>query len=346
VNTLEEPGISVPRSSKAVWFDAPNSAVIQEDPVPPPGDEDITVEAMVSGISQGTEMLIYRGRGPKGQRVTPITSVGESMSSFPIKFGYQNVGRVVAAGAQSGFRKGDVVFARFPHQAFFTMKSDPEFVYRLPEGIDPEIAIFGNLLDVAVNGLLDVPVRLGDVVVVHGLGVVGLFCAQLAARTTPHVIAVDPNPARRAFAQKFGIPTVASPEEATDVVLAASGGRGADISIEASGSPRALQNAIRSTGFEGTILVISWYGDEGVQLQLSPEFHMKRQKMVSSQVNVIGSGLQPRWDIARRMDFVWHVLPSLHPKEMITHRVSFEKAQDAYQLLHRDSAALAVVLTY
>ena len=335
-----------PALSKAVWFDAPNSAVIREEVVPAAGDGDITVQTILSGISQGTETVIYRGKGSPEQKVDPKTCVGESMGSFPIKFGYQNVGRIIRAGSRSGFSEGDLVFSRFPHQALFTIEADPQLSYRIPDHIDPETAVFGNLLVVAVNALLDVPVRLGDVVAVHGLGILGLFCAQLAAMTSPHVIGVDPNPARRALAQRFGIGAVATPEDAVDEINRRSNGRGADISIEVSGAPAALQNAIRSTGSEGSVVVVSWYGKEGVTLSLSPEFHVKRLRIVSSQIGAIGLGLQPRWDPARRMSLVWDLLPSLHPRELITHRVPFERAQEAYQLFKNDGNALGVVLTY
>ena len=333
-------------SPKSVWFDAPNSAVLREEVVPAAGDGDITVETILSGISQGTETAIFRGQGSPGQAVDPKTCIGQSMGSFPIKFGYQNVGRVVAAGARSGVSVGEFVFSRFPHQSTFTIKADPSLVYRIPQGLEPETAVFGNLLVVAVHALLDCPVRLGDVVAVHGLGILGLFCAQLAAKTSPIVIGIDPNPARRALAQKFGIRAVASPEQALDVVNSVSQGRGADISIEVSGAPAALQNAISSTGIEGTVLVVSWYGDKSVTLKLSPDFHVRRLKIISSQIGPIGSGLQPRWDAARRMDVVWDLLPTLHPQDLITHRVPFERAQEAYQLFANDSDALGVILTY
>lgn len=333
-------------ASKSVWFDAPNSAILRDEVVPVAGERDITVETIISGISQGTETAIYRGKGSPGQPVDPKTCIGESMGSFPIKFGYQNVGRVAFAGAGSGFNVGDLVFSRFPHQSIFTIEADPSLVYRIPKNIDPETAVFGNLLVVAVHALLDCPVRLGDVVAVHGLGILGLFCAQLAAMTSPNVVGIDPNPARRALAQKFGIRAVATPEHALDLINGLSGGRGADISIEVSGAPAALQNAISSTGKEGTILVVSWYGDASVTLKLSPEFHVNRLKIVSSQIGPVGSGLQPRWDPARRMDVVWDLLPKMHPRDLITHRVPFEKAQEAYQLFGNDREALGVILEY
>lgn len=335
------------RDAQALWFPRASTAEIRSEPVAACGPRDVTVEVTSSGISQGTETLIYRGEGPADQAVTPRTCVGESMGTFPIKYGYSSVGVVTEAGRDSGYSEGDIVFCRYPHQDRYTIDPDDEIMYKLPAYPDPEIAVFGNLLEVATNALLDVPVRLGEVVAVHGLGVVGLFCAQLAARSAGLVIGIDRIESRRLRAKEFGIHAVASPEEAHDLIMELTAGRGADISFEVSGAPPALQTALDSTAFEGTVVVISWYGEKVVPLVLSPSFHMKRLRMVSSQVNVVGGPLKPRWDPKRRMDLVWDLLPTLHPSEMITHRFPFAEAQSAFDIFSDRSAdPLAVVLTY
>lgn len=337
----------IERIGTSVWFSAPRRVELRSETLRPCGPEDVMVEVMASGISQGTETLMYRGEGPKNQAVTPRTCEGASMGSFPIKYGYASVGRVVEAGRTSGYQEGDVVFTRFPHQDRFVVDPDDEILYKLPEYPDPEIAIFGNLLEVATNAFLDVPVRFGEVVVVHGLGVVGLFCAQLAARNASIVIGIDRLESRRQKALQFGIHAVASPEEAHDVIMQQTAGRGADISIEVSGAPAALQSALDSTAFEGRVVVVSWYGEKTVPLVLSPSFHMKRLRMISSQVNVIGSPLLARWTPKRRMDLVWELLPTLHPQDMITHRFPLSEAQAAFDIFDdRDADPLAVVLTY
>lgn len=331
----------------SVWFSAPRTVDLRSETLRPCGTRDVVVRTLASGISQGTETLIYRGEGPKEQKVTPRTSEGESMGSFPIKYGYASVGRVVEAGAESGYAEGDVVFVRFPHQDHYVVDPDDEIFYKLPDYPTPEIAVFGNLLEVATNALLDVPIRLGEVVAVHGLGVVGLFAAQLAARTASLVIGVDPVESRRRTALEFGIHAVASPQEAHDEILRLTSGRGADVSIEVSGAPLALQAALDSTAFEGRVVVVSWYGDKPVPLVLAPAFHMKRLSLISSQVNVVGGRLQPRWTPRRRMDLVWDLLPQLNAEAMITHRFPLEDAQAAYDIFDDQSAdPLAVVITY
>lgn len=332
--------------ARALWITEKRHAELRPVEVPPCGEGEILVQAIVSGISHGTEMVLYRGEGPATQPLTPRTSEGSW--TLPAKYGYQNVGRVLEAGKKTQYAVGDIVFCRYPHQDYYTIDAlDPELVYKLP-AFDPiEIGILGNLADVSLSTLLDVPVRLGDVVAVFGLGVVGMFCAQFARRTASKVIVIDPLESRRALALRFGADLAVDPQDAIEAVAEVSQGRGADVTIEASGAPPALQTAIMSTGTEGTVAVVGWYGNKQVPLVLAPEFHFRRLRLVSSTVMVVGSGLQPRWDVGRKLETALEFLPSLHPTEMITHRIPFEQAPDAYRLIdeHPDQT-LAVALVY
>ena len=329
-------------AARAVWFTAPRQAEIRPADVRPCGESDITVKTMFSGVSHGTEMLVYRGQvgdhplGPEGV---------EGSYSFPIKYGYANVGRVVAAGSEAEFRPDDLVFTRWTHQDLYT--TEARLAFRLPGYPDPAIGVFFALLDVAVNVLLDVPIRYGEVVAIFGQGVVGTFIAQLARRTAGTLIVVDSYQLRRELAVEFGADLAVAPADALDAIMEASEGRGADISIEASGAPAALQTCIDATGFEGTIVVPAWYGTKSVDLTLGDEFHLGRQRIVSSQVGVIGSGLQPRWDLGRRMTLVGEVLPTLNPMSMITHRMPFDEAPNGYRLIdEHPEQVLSMVFTY
>jgi 2-desacetyl-2-hydroxyethyl bacteriochlorophyllide A dehydrogenase len=274
---------------------------------------------------------------------------------FPVKYGYQVVGTVVAAGRHSGYHEGQAVFAKHPHQDLFTMAVDhPEldpvdrvYVTALDAGIDAETAIFANLADVAANALLDCPVRLGSVVVVLGLGVVGMFCAQLARRTAGRLIVVDPLPARRRLALAFGADLAVEPREALDATMQVSGGHGADSVFEVSGSADALQSAIRVAGPDATVAVVAWYGRRPVELVLSPEFHFRRTRIVSTQVGGLNPELLSRWDYRRRMLSTLDLLPTLHAPELISQRVSLEGVADAYRLVdEHPEQVTAVMISY
>ena len=333
------------RTAQAVWFQAVRNAVLKEEAVASPRSDEVTVESTVSLISPGTEMQVYRGQISPGTDLGLETCAGSF--GFPVKYAYQVVGKVLDVGREVPLAVGDLVFARHPHQDLFTMRYNPDLVFRLPPGMDPEVAVFANLADVALNALLDVPVRIGDVVVVFGQGIVGLFCTLLASRTAGHLIAVDPLEGRLRRGVEYGADRAVHPDEVGRAVFEATGGRGVDIAIEVSGAPPALQQAIAVTGQEGVVVAVSYYGSRPVTLTLAPEFHFRRQRIVSSQVSSVGSGLQTRWTFGRRMDTVLSLLSDAAVKGMISHRFKLSAAPRAYELLDAQPGdALGVILQH
>jgi 2-desacetyl-2-hydroxyethyl bacteriochlorophyllide A dehydrogenase len=337
------------RTSRAVWFTAARRVELLTEAVPPPGDGEITVQTIVSLISAGTEMKYYRGHADPSADLGYPAGIGGA--GFPARFAYLCSGRVIEAGPGARYRPDDLVFVRHPHQDVFTtavdQNSERALAVGLPREMDPEVGMFLNLAEVAVTALLDVPVALGDVVVVFGQGVVGLLVAQLARRMAGRLLVVDPLPMRRDLARALGVEAAVAPDEVEEAVRAASDGRGADVVFEASGAPGALQQAIRVAGREGTIGVVSFYGDRPVDLILTPEFHIGRQKIVSTMVGGFNPLLRPRWDFRRRTRTAIELLPGLHTAAMITHRIPFERAPEAFRLLdERPGDVLAIALTY
>jgi 2-desacetyl-2-hydroxyethyl bacteriochlorophyllide A dehydrogenase len=326
-----------------VWFPRRQTAELREADVAEPGPDEILVRASVSLISAGTEMLVFRGQAAEND-LLPMYAEGSFV--FPIKYGYQVVGRVERAGARSGYAKGDRVFARHPHQDVFTLKAD-DGVVKLPDSLSDEPASFFNLAKVALTALLEMPVRLGDVVVVHGLGVIGLLLLRLARRTAGQIIAVDPIPARRELASQYGADAAVEPAAAAAKVEELSRGRGADVSFEASGAPAALQTAIDVTGANGTIVVVSYFGNRPVALRLAPEFHFRRQRMISTQAATIPSELEPRWDVPRRSGVVLEELARLPLADLVSARYPLTEVARAYERVDTDAAnTLGVLLDY
>lgn len=331
--------------ARAVWFVGPQEVELRSERVSTPTSDEISVRALASLVSAGTEMSVYHGTAGSADAVDLPTTGGTY--PFPLKFAYQIVGEVEEAGDQSGFSVGDRVFAYHPHQERFNIGGTSGFVFPVRGEATSEQAAFTNLFSVAYNALLDTPVRIGDVVVVSGLGVIGTFLAHLCRESASKLILVDPIPSRRDRAGWIGADAVVSPDDAAAAIDELSAGRGDDLWFEASGSPAALQSAIDNTGQEGTITVLSFYGNKPVTLQLGLQFHFRRQRIVSSQISSIGSGLQPRWDWVRRYEVAQSRLAKFDVEKLVTHRIPFGNAPDAYQLIdqHADET-LAVLLDY
>lgn len=330
-------------TATAVWFSAPRKAELRPAEVCPPGRGEVQVRSICALISAGSEMNLYRGVGDLPSLSSFPTAEGQL--PFPVKFGYQEVGEVEAVGEASGLEIGDRVFCFHPHQTRFTIKS--ELVWKIPPGVDAERSAFAGLFGVALNACLTTPPLIGDCVVVSGLGVIGTFAAYLARQTASKLILIEPSQARRARSTWIEAEAVVSPSEAASVVDELSAGRGADLCIEASGAPPALQQAIELTGVEGTVTVASWYGSRPVPLSLSREFHLRRQKIVSTGPS-IPAHLAARWDRTRMREVSFDHLARLDVgAKLITHRVPFNRAPDAYALLDDPAAdTLAVLLEH
>jgi len=333
-------------SAKAVWFTAPRTVELRDEAFRAAGPGELQVEAIASAISQGTEMLVYRGQVPPGTTLD-LPSVAGGFE-FPIKYGYASLGRVVAVGPESGpFQPGDLVFALHPHQTAYVLPAS--LAWRLPVGLPAERALLAANLETALNCLLDQPVRVGEWVLVFGQGVVGLLVGLLARRNgARRLIVVEEYERRRALALQLGADEAWPPgPDLAARVRGATDGRGADLVFEASGNPAALQMAIDSVAPNGTVLVASWYGTKPVSLDLGGHFHRGRIRVRSSQVGQLDPSLLPRWDRQRRAAEVLSLLSELPLGGLVSHRIPFRQAADAYRLIdEHPEQTVQVALTY
>ena len=326
-----------------VWFPRARAVELRPEDVVTRDDE-VRVRAVVSALSHGTEMLVYRGQVPEDLALDLPTLDGSY--AFPIKFGYASVGRVVATGrAVRHVGVGDLVFVHHPHQDEYAVPASA--VVPLRRETDPERAAFLANIETALNVVLDAHPHVGDVVAVFGQGVVGLLVTQLLRRAGAAVVAVEPVPLRRDLASRVGASLAAAPDDAADAIRERTGGRGADVAIEASGNAAALQQAVDTAAFGGTVVVASWYGTKPVTLRLGARFHRARLRLVSSQVGHLDAALAPRWDRARRLDLARDLVDELELAQLITQRIPFARAADAYALLDaRPDETVQVLLTY
>jgi 2-desacetyl-2-hydroxyethyl bacteriochlorophyllide A dehydrogenase len=331
--------------ARALWFTAPRTATLRAETVGPPGPGEVRVETIASAVSAGTEMLVYRGEVPRDLRLDLPTLAGSY--GFPIKYGYAAAGRVLDTGpGVENLSPGDPVFVHHPHQDIFVVPAQMPVL--LPDDLDPVLGVFSANLETALNIVHDTPLRLGETALIFGQGVVGLLVALLLklAGAGP-VLVVDPIEERRKLALAAGADGAFAPGGLDDRVMEITGGRGADVAVETSGSGAALQSAVDAVATEGTVIVASWYGTKPITLVLGGHFHRGRVRLRSSQVGRINPELAPRWDRARRKDTVLGLLGLLELRDLISHRIPLEEAPQAYALLdERPEEALQVIFTY
>jgi NADPH:quinone reductase-like Zn-dependent oxidoreductase len=271
----------------AFWIVAPGQGELRRERVPEPGPGEILVEALASGISRGTETLVFHGRVPESQRQIMRAPHQVGDFTFPLKYGYSSVG-VVAAGPDEWL--GRRVFCLHPHQDRYVVPRGA--VVAVPATVTDERAVLAANMETVVNALWDAAPRVGDRVAVVGAGVIGALAATVAARIPGAAVQlVDVNPEKAAIASALGVsfalPNVATPE--------------ADLVFHASATAEGLATALDLAGFEATIVELSWYGDRQVAVALGEGFHSRRLRLVSSQVGAVAAPQRARWDRRRRL---------------------------------------------
>ena len=297
-------------AARAFWVAAPGRGEIRTEVLPGPVDGEVIVRARFSGISRGTEALVFSGRVPASEyaRMRAPFQAGEFPA--PVKYGYASVGLVEHG---PGELQGRMVFVLHPHQTLYVVPK--QAVHVLPDTVPPARAVLAANMETAINGLWDARPHVGDRIAVIGAGTVGCLVAWLAARIHGCAVElVDVNPRRSAVARALGL-RFADPAAAT---------ADADVVIHASGSPAGLELALQLAGFESTIVELSWYGDQIVPMALGGAFHARRLTIASSQVGAVAPSQRARWDTRRRMQLALTLLGDASLDTLITGESDFE----------------------
>jgi len=325
-----------------VELTAPRAVRVREYPAPEPGEGEVRVRTLYSGISAGTELATYRGTNPYLEKQWNAEAAlfvpGESTFSYPVStWGYSEVGEIEALGpGVTELQIGDVIWGRWCHRSHAVLPTQKSRGHVLPAGLDPIVGTFDRVGAVALNAVLASGACVAETVVVFGLGVIGLLTTQLLVSQGADVVAIDTVAHRLGIAEKFGATTLSATDD--DLALAVrkrTEGRGADRVIELSGAYAALHQAIRVAGVGGTVIAAGFYQGPATDLALGEEFHHNQVTLVSSQIGGLPLSLRNRWTRERLHSTVIQLCAAgrLDPKPLVSHVIPATSAADAYRLI-------------
>jgi len=271
----------------AFWLREPGVGELRSVDLPEPGPLDVVVRALRSGVSRGTESLVFRGRVPASQYDAMRAPFQEGDFPWPVKYGYLSVG-VVEHGPPE--LVGRTVFCLHPHQTAYVVPAAAVTV--VPEDVPASRAVLAGTVETAVNALWDAAPLLGDRVAVVGAGMVGCSIARLLTRIPGvQVTLVDVDESRAEVAEALGV-EFACPDDAA---------RGRDLVLHTSATSSGLQLSLDLLAVEGSVIDLSWYGDSEVNLSLGGAFHSGRLAIRASQVGAVSPARRGRRTHADRM---------------------------------------------
>jgi 2-desacetyl-2-hydroxyethyl bacteriochlorophyllide A dehydrogenase len=319
--------------ARAFWLRSPGRGEICRVALPEPGPDDVLVRTVCSGISRGTETLVFSGDVPPAQYSTMRAPFQEGEFPGPLKYGYLNVGTVEQGPAEL---RGRTVFCLYPHQTAYVVPATA--VTAVPEGIPADRAVLAGTVETAVNALWDAAPAIGDRVTVVGGGMVGCCVARLLSRfPAVEVTLVDVNPRRADVAAALDV----------EFALPAEAGGGRDLVVHASATSAGLQRSLELLAPEGTVIELSWYGQEEVRLYLGGAFHSGRLGIRASQVARVSPARAARRTTADRLALALELLHDPAFDALITGRSSFSDIPDVMARLAAGTLpALCHAITY
>lgn len=337
MSALDDVG-KAPNAAKKTWATAfwvtnPAQGEMGREQLSPPAQDEVRIRTLYSGISRGTESLVFNGRVPESEfsRMRAPFQSGEFPA--PVKYGYCSVGRVEQGPS---VLLGKTVFCLFPHQDHYIVPASA--VLEVPTNVPAKRAVLAANMETAINGVWDAEPMLGERITIMGAGVVGALVAYLCAQVPGVTVQlVDINPERRQLAEQLGA-TFCTPEQAL---------HNQDCVIHASGQSAGLRQALALAGSEGRIIEMSWFGQGDIAIPLGGAFHSQRLTLKASQVGQLPPKLRPRWDYQRRLQLALSLLVDERLDALISGESDFAQLPTlAPQLFGRGSVELCHRLRY
>ncbi|MFD4141805.1 zinc-binding alcohol dehydrogenase [Streptomyces sp. NPDC058572] len=299
------------RAARAFWLRSPGQGEIRDVSLPEPGGDDVVVRTLCSGVSRGTESLVFRGGVPRSQHTAMRAPFQDGEFPGPVKYGYLNVG-LVEEGPHH--LVGRTVFCLYPHQSRYVVPASA--VTPVPDTVPAGRAVLAGTVETAVNALWDAAPMVGDRIAVVGAGMIGCSVAALAARYPGvRVQLIDSDPARAAVAEALGV-DFALPEDALGAC---------DLAVHASATEAGLARSLELLAPEGTVLELSWYGDRRISVPLGEAFHSGRLVLRGSQVGRVSEARRSRRTFADRLALSLELLADPAFDALVTGECAFEE---------------------
>jgi 2-desacetyl-2-hydroxyethyl bacteriochlorophyllide A dehydrogenase len=302
---------------------------------------------LYSGISAGTELTFYRGTNPylskKWDEGRRLFMHGDADAlTYPVNnLGYEEVGEIVEVGSDvNDIPVGTRVFGTWGHRTHHIANLEYIRPRLMPQDLDPIAGIFSHLGAIALNGIHDSALRLGETMAIFGMGALGQIVAMMAKKSGATVIAIDLHDSRLETAKSCGADYTlnAGREKVAEAIKALTKGAGADVCIEVSGSTAALNEAIRSAAYSARVVAMGFFQGDAHGLFLGDEFHHNRINLVCSQISGVAPEMSYRWNKMRLWQTAIRLQAEgvLNLKQLITHRASFEEADQLYRQIDQN----------
>jgi threonine dehydrogenase-like Zn-dependent dehydrogenase len=319
-------------TARAFWTVGPGRGELRAETLPPPGAGEALVRTLATGISRGTETLVFAGRVPASQRAAMRCPFQAGEFPFPVKYGYAAVG-VVEAGAPA--LSGRRVFCLHPHQDRFVAPA--AMLHPVPDAVPTRRAVLAANMETALNIAWDAAALPGERMLVIGAGVVGLLAAHLLARVPGAALTViDSDPAKARVAAALGL-AFALPADAPAE---------AELIVHASGAAEGLALALARAAFEARIVEASWFGDRPVPLALGEAFHSRRLRLISSQVGAVAAPMRGRRNHAERLALALALLDDARLDALLDGPTPFDDLPATMARLAARPGALCHVVAY
>lgn len=328
--------------SRLLRLHAPRDLRYEEHVLPELGPDELHLRSLLGAISTGTESAWYFGTDP--QLDPQFKPLRFEHPEFPRIIGYEKVSEVVALGADVvGFEIGQRVVARYGHAEEYIWPAARAIP--VPDDISNEEAILAVLMNVTSHGVRRSRLKLGDDVVITGMGPLGLLtliAARLAGAS--RIVVCDMYDKRLEMAKRFGADEIYNPNQGqVAAAITHQFGPGAfDVAFECSSSYEALGDAMAVLKRDGRVCVISQLkGSYPRHPAFGMDFHLGQLEMISSDGG---------WDPHRQARWYFDSLRRgaiSDISKMITHRIPFDEIESGFKLIEQHPQdVVKIVITY